>query len=77
MIKASKKIKSEIKEKNCKYEKKFGYIFIIFATGKSGQEILNSLVERLDNSPSSELKIAMMEQIKITELRLEKLLEKT
>ena len=44
MIKASKKIKSEIKEKNCKYEKKFGYIFIIFATGKSGQEILNSLV---------------------------------
>ncbi|MGI9544440.1 MAG: 2-oxo-4-hydroxy-4-carboxy-5-ureidoimidazoline decarboxylase [Cyclobacteriaceae bacterium] len=59
---------------NEQYEKKFGYIFIVCATGKSASEILSLLKQRLTNSPKEELKIAMGEQNKITKLRLNKLL---
>ncbi len=55
------------------YEKKFGYIFIVCATGKTADEMLALLNIRLANDPATELKIAMNEQNKITHLRLEKL----
>jgi 2-oxo-4-hydroxy-4-carboxy-5-ureidoimidazoline decarboxylase len=61
-------------ERNEQYEKKFGYIFIVFATGKSATEMLELLNERLQNDPAEEIKIAMDEQNKITKLRLEKIL---
>ncbi|HQW00201.1 MAG TPA: 2-oxo-4-hydroxy-4-carboxy-5-ureidoimidazoline decarboxylase, partial [Bacteroidia bacterium] len=54
-------------------EKKFGYIFIVCATGKSAQEMLELLKKRLPNSPEAELKIAAREQNKITHLRIDKL----
>ncbi len=56
------------------YEKKFGYIFIVCATGKSAEEMLSMLNKRIHNTPDAELAIAMEEQNKITKLRLEKLL---
>jgi OHCU decarboxylase len=56
------------------YEQKFGYIFIICATGKTSAEMLSALRERLQHDPESELPIAATEQGKITELRLKKLL---
>lgn len=56
------------------YEQKFGYIFIICATGKTSAEMLSALRERLQHDPESELPIAAAEQGKITELRLKKLL---
>ena len=56
------------------YEDKFGYIFIVCATGKSATEMLIILQSRLDNDPKDEINIAMREQNKITRLRLEKLL---
>ena len=62
-------------EANEKYEKKFGYIFIVCATGKSAGEMLELLNSRLQNEPAEEIKIAMDEQNKITKLRLEKLFE--
>ena len=55
------------------YEEKFGYIFIICATGKSAEEMLKNLEERLSNDPKDEIMIAAGEQTKITQLRLEKL----
>ncbi|MDQ2856520.1 MAG: 2-oxo-4-hydroxy-4-carboxy-5-ureidoimidazoline decarboxylase [Acidobacteriota bacterium] len=58
---------------NHKYEKRFGYIFIICATGKTSEEILDKLRERLLNDPASELRNAAEEQRKITQLRLNKL----
>lgn len=58
---------------NEEYERKFGYIFIIFATGRSAEEMLGSLQTRLNNTPEKELPIAAAEQAKITKLRLEKL----
>jgi len=60
---------------NQEYEKKFGYIFIICATGKSADEMLAILQMRLQNNLEVEIEIAADEQNKITKLRLEKLLE--
>jgi 2-oxo-4-hydroxy-4-carboxy-5-ureidoimidazoline decarboxylase len=57
------------------YEKKFGYIFIVCATGKSAAEMLEILNRRLNNIPENEIITAMQEQYKITELRLKKLLK--
>jgi 2-oxo-4-hydroxy-4-carboxy-5-ureidoimidazoline decarboxylase len=56
------------------YEQKFGFIFIVCATGKSADEMLALLQQRLPNSRADEIKIAMEEQNKITQLRLQKLL---
>ena len=58
---------------NTEYEHKFGYIFIVCATGKSAGEMLALLQARLPNKPEDEIVIAMGEQDKITRLRLEKL----
>lgn len=59
---------------NQHYEERFGYIFIVCASGKSGSEMLSLLLARINNTPEEEIKIAMAEQGKITLLRLEKLL---
>ena len=58
---------------NIDYEARFGYIFIVCATGKSAGEMLALLQERLPNPPDRELAIAAGEQAKITRIRLEKL----
>lgn len=71
---AGEKIKSELIRLNTEYEKKFGYIFIIHATGKSVEEILHILRERIPNNPDKEFHIASGEQNKITHLRIDKLL---
>ena len=62
-------------EGNRAYEQKFGYIFIVYATGKSADEMLESLEKRLPNDPEEELGVAATEQMKITHLRLHKLLD--
>lgn len=61
-------------EGNRAYLQKFGYIFIVCATGKSADEMLQLLEERLPNAPEKEIKIAVAEQGKITKIRLQKLL---
>jgi OHCU decarboxylase len=55
---------------NAAYEDKFGYIFIVCATGLDAETMLAMLRERLDNDPWTELRIAAEEQAKITALRL-------
>jgi OHCU decarboxylase len=62
-------------ELNSKYEEKFGYIFIVCATGRSSEEMLALLRERLNNDPENELRIAAEEQSRITKLRLRKLVD--
>ncbi len=59
---------------NRAYEQKFGFIFIICATGKTSDEMLAALRERLEHDVAEELPVAAAEQYKITELRLKKLL---
>ena len=62
-------------EANRLYEKTFGYIFIVCATGKSAEEMLDLCRRRLTNDADAEIRIAADEQRKITEIRLKKLLE--
>ena len=71
---ASQQVLEDLSEGNRLYEVKFGYIFIVCATGKSAQEMLEILNARLPNSSETEILIAMQEQNKITKIRLEKLL---
>lgn len=59
---------------NREYEQRFGYIYIVFATGKTAEEMLALAVQRLGNDPDVELRTAAEEQRKITRLRLDKLL---
>jgi len=64
-----------LREANRAYEDRFGYIFIVCATGKTSEEMLALLRRRLQNDPETELRIAAEEQRRITHLRLKKLLE--
>jgi 5-hydroxyisourate hydrolase/2-oxo-4-hydroxy-4-carboxy-5-ureidoimidazoline decarboxylase len=59
---------------NKAYKAKHGFIFIICASGKSAPQMLDAIKQRLPNAPYTELGSAAREQMKITELRLEKLL---
>lgn len=72
---ASEETIKALAEDNRLYEEKFGYIFIVCATGKSAEEMLGILQSRLKNKPEEEILIAADEQNKITKLRIEKLLE--
>ena len=56
------------------YERRFGYIFIVCATGKTAAGMLALLQARLPNKPKDEIVVAAGEQNKITRLRLEKIL---
>jgi len=69
-------IREQLAEANRLYEDKFGFIFIVCATGKTADEMLAICRARLGNSIETELQIAAEEQARITEIRLNKLLEK-
>ena len=71
---AAPHILAALAKANQKYQKKFGHVFLICATGKSSEEVLASLGQRLANDSDVELRAAAEEQRKITRIRLEKLL---
>ncbi len=58
---------------NAAYEARFGFVFLVCATGKSANEVLTLLGQRMGNDPETELGVAAAELAKITRLRLEKL----
>lgn len=69
---ASDELKGDLAEGNREYEERFGFIFIVCATGKSALEILAILRRRLQNGKEIELREAAEEQRQITQLRLKK-----
>jgi len=71
---ATKAVIEKLAKGNKDYEDKFGFIFIVCATGKSADEMLTLLQARLPNEREDEIKIAMAEQHKITKIRLTKLI---
>jgi 2-oxo-4-hydroxy-4-carboxy-5-ureidoimidazoline decarboxylase len=62
-----------LRDGNRAYRERFGFSFIVCATGKSAEEMLSLLQARLRHDPDLELDIAATEQAKITHLRLERL----
>jgi OHCU decarboxylase len=71
---AERETMDELAQQNRDYEARFGFIFIVCATGKSPEEMLTVLQSRIGHNRHDELLIAAEEQRKITRLRLEKLL---
>lgn len=73
---ADNETRAALADVNHLYQEKFGFIFIVCATGKSAEEMLAIARARVRNSLETELRIAAEEQKRITRLRLEKLLER-
>lgn len=72
---ASDEVLDALAQANDEYSAKFGWIFIVCATGRTAAEMLALLRVRLANDPATEIRIAAAEQSKITELRLRRLEE--
>ena len=70
---ASDAVLDALERGNRLYEERFGYIFIVCATGKSADQMLALLESRLDNAPEVEIRIAAEEQARITALRLQQI----
>ena len=73
---AAQEAKQALVEGNREYEERFNFIFIVCATGKTADQMLAILRDRLSNDRDKELQIAADEQRKITRLRLKKLVGK-
>jgi 2-oxo-4-hydroxy-4-carboxy-5-ureidoimidazoline decarboxylase len=71
---ASQDVLDALLEANDAYQQKFGFIFIVCATGKPATEMLAILQSRLPNTREAEIRIAAGEQEKITMLRLKAML---
>jgi OHCU decarboxylase len=74
---ATDEVRSRLADRNREYDTRFGYIFIVCATGKSAGEMLAMLEQRLTNDAATELRLAAEEQRKITRLRIGKLVDHT
>jgi len=73
MASAADDERARLAASNAAYRARFGYIFIVCATGRSSAEMLAMLDARMSNPPAIELRVAADEQQKITGLRLAKL----
>lgn len=72
---AQDEILQQLQKYNENYEKQFGFIFIVCATGKSASEMLNLIKQRIINSRDDELRNGASEQLKIIHLRIQRWLE--
>ena len=72
---ATDAVRDRLAVRNREYLARFGYIFIVCATGKSADTMLRMLERRLAHDPDTELRVAADEQRQITQLRLAKLVE--
>ncbi len=67
--------RAELAWVNLEYEARFGHIYLVCASGRSGSELLADARARMKNDPATELTVAAEELRKITQLRLTRLLE--
>jgi 2-oxo-4-hydroxy-4-carboxy-5-ureidoimidazoline decarboxylase len=71
---ADEAVRQALADGNLAYEERFGHVFLICATGLSGQDMLDQVRARLGHDPHAERAVAREELLKITRLRLAKLL---
>jgi 2-oxo-4-hydroxy-4-carboxy-5-ureidoimidazoline decarboxylase len=67
-------VRQALADGNLAYEERFGHVFLICASGLSGQQMLDQLRARLGHDPEAERAVVREELLKITQLRLTKLL---
>ncbi|MFD7132241.1 2-oxo-4-hydroxy-4-carboxy-5-ureidoimidazoline decarboxylase [Streptomyces sp. NPDC059894] len=75
MAGASDELKAEMLELNLAYQERFGHVFLICATGRTGEQMRDAVKERIGNSPEQEREIVRTELGKINRIRLARLVE--
>ncbi|MGN9758065.1 2-oxo-4-hydroxy-4-carboxy-5-ureidoimidazoline decarboxylase [Streptomyces sp. SD31] len=75
MAGASEELKAEMLELNLAYQERFGHVFLICATGRTGEQMRDAVKERIGNSPEQEREIVRTELGKINRIRLARLVE--
>ncbi|MFE6102201.1 2-oxo-4-hydroxy-4-carboxy-5-ureidoimidazoline decarboxylase [Streptomyces laurentii] len=73
MAGASAELKAEILELNLAYQERFGHVFLVCATGRTGAQMRDAIRERIGNSPEREREIVRTELGKINRIRLTRL----
>jgi len=66
-------VKAALAAKNREYEDRFGYVYLVCASGRSADELLAILTDRLDNDAETERRVMRNELAKINRLRLERM----
>ncbi|MFF2652280.1 2-oxo-4-hydroxy-4-carboxy-5-ureidoimidazoline decarboxylase [Streptomyces sp. NPDC058045] len=72
---ASDTLRSEMLELNLEYQERFGHVFLICATGRTGEQMRDALKERIGNPPEQEREIVRTELTAINRIRLTRLAE--
>ncbi|MDT0462893.1 2-oxo-4-hydroxy-4-carboxy-5-ureidoimidazoline decarboxylase [Streptomyces gibsoniae] len=75
MTGASAELRAEMLELNIAYQEKFGHVFLICATGKTGEQMRDAVRKRIGNAPEEEWEIVRTELGKINRIRLARLLD--
>ncbi|GEC03574.1 2-oxo-4-hydroxy-4-carboxy-5-ureidoimidazoline decarboxylase [Streptomyces spinoverrucosus] len=75
MAGASEELKAEMLELNLAYQEKFGHVFLICATGRTGEQMRDAVKERIGNSPEQEREIVRTELGRINRIRLANLVQ--
>ncbi|CAL9579969.1 hypothetical protein SUDANB120_05029 [Streptomyces sp. enrichment culture] len=75
MAGASEELKAELLELNLAYQEKFGHVFLICATGATGEQMRDAVKVRIQNTAEVEREIARGELVKINRIRLTRLAE--
>jgi 2-oxo-4-hydroxy-4-carboxy-5-ureidoimidazoline decarboxylase len=71
---AGEEVRRGLAEGNLAYEERFGHVFLICASGLSGRQMLDQLQARVKNDLYTERAVVRQELLKITKLRMTKLL---
>ncbi|GAA2693298.1 2-oxo-4-hydroxy-4-carboxy-5-ureidoimidazoline decarboxylase [Streptomyces lunalinharesii] len=72
---ASDELKSEMLELNLAYQEKFGHVFLICASGRTGEQMRDAVRDRIDHAPEQEREIVRSELGKINRIRLTRIAE--
>ncbi|MGW0581479.1 2-oxo-4-hydroxy-4-carboxy-5-ureidoimidazoline decarboxylase [Streptomyces sp. NPDC002920] len=75
MAGAAEELKAEMLELNLAYQERFGHVFLICATGRTGEEMRDAARERIGNSPEEEREVVRTELGRINRIRLARLVE--
>lgn len=73
MAGAAEELKAEMLELNLAYQETFGHVFLICATGATGEQMRDALRTRIGNTPETEREIVRGELVKINRIRLARL----
>lgn len=75
MAGAAEDLRAEMLELNLAYQDRFGHVFLICATGRTGEQMRDAARERIGNSPEQEREIVRTELGRINRIRLARLVE--